>query len=99
MNSSLRRALGVAAVAVTTGTGALAAQAPAPAPPPVSVSGVVFTQALYQLTDTLNHVNRFDITRAYINVIGKFSGGSPPTAPGPTASSTPTPPTLPPNRR
>jgi len=75
MNSSLRRALGVAAVAVTTGTGALAAQAPAPAPPPVSVSGVVFTQALYQLTDTLNHVNRFDITRAYINVIGKFSGG------------------------
>jgi len=35
----------------------------------------VFTQALYQLTDTLNHINRFDITRAYINVIGKFSGG------------------------
>ena len=75
MNSSLRRALGVAAVAVATRTGALAAQAPAPAPPPVSVSGVVFTQALYQLTDTLNHINRFDITRAYINVIGKFSGG------------------------
>lgn len=50
------------------------AQTPA-APSPVTVSGVVYAQYGYQLKDTANHLNAFDVTRAYINVIGKFSGG------------------------
>lgn len=48
---------------------------PAPAPSPITVSGVVYAQYLYQLKDTANHVNNFDVTRAYVNVLGKFSGG------------------------
>lgn len=46
-----------------------------PAPSPISVGGVVYTQYGYQLKDTANHLNNFDVTRAYLNVIGKFSGG------------------------
>ncbi len=60
----------------TLGVGAVAAQTPAPSPPsPITVGGLVYTQFLYQLNDTANHLNRFEVTRAYINVIGKFSGG------------------------
>jgi len=51
------------------------AQAQAPSPPQVSVGGLVYTQFVYQLKDSLNHVNNFDVTRAYVNVIGRFSGG------------------------
>lgn len=51
------------------------AAAQAPAPPQVSVTGVAYTQFVYQLKDTAAHVNGFDVTRAYINVIGRFSGG------------------------
>ena len=53
----------------------LSAQAPAPTPPQVTVTGVAYLQYLYQLKDTANHNNNFDVTRAYINVIGRFSGG------------------------
>src|SRR3989449_8093712 len=52
-----------------------AAQAPATQAPQVTVSGVSYLQYLYQLKDTANHNNNFDVTRAYINVIGRFSGG------------------------
>src|SRR3989454_700200 len=52
-----------------------AAQAPATPAPQVTVSGVAYLQYLYQLKDTANHNNNFDVTRAYINVIGRFSGG------------------------
>jgi hypothetical protein len=42
----------------------------------VTVGGVVYTQYLYQLNDTLTpHFNSFDIPRAYVNVLGKFAGG------------------------
>jgi hypothetical protein len=51
-----------------------AAQAPAQAPQ-VTVGGVAYLQYLYQLKDTAAHNNNFDVTRAYINVIGRFSGG------------------------
>src|SRR2546428_3896474 len=51
------------------------AQAPAAQAPQVTVSGVSYLQYLYQLKDTANHNNNFDVTRAYINVIGRFSGG------------------------
>src|SRR3989449_7909099 len=52
-----------------------AAQAPAAQAPQVTVSGVSYLQYLYQLKDTANHNNNFDVTRAYINIIGRFSGG------------------------
>ena len=52
-----------------------AAQAPAAQAPQVTVSGVAHLQYLYQLKDTANHNNSFDVTRAYINVLGRFSGG------------------------
>ena len=41
----------------------------------VVVSGVGYLQYAYQLKDTANHVNNFDVTRAYVNLIGKFAGG------------------------
>ncbi len=76
MTCTFRRALEVAAIAAATGSGALAAQAPAAqAPPPVTVGGVVYSQFLYQLKDTANHVNNFSVSRAYVNVVGRFSGG------------------------
>jgi len=46
--------------------------------PTVTVGGVGYGQYLYQLhkdTVTNSNLNNFDITRAYINVIGKFSSG------------------------
>src|SRR5467141_4549221 len=52
-----------------------AAQAPATQAPQVTVSGVAYLQYLYQLKDTAAHNNNFDVTRAYINVLGRFSGG------------------------
>jgi hypothetical protein len=81
MPSRIRRALGVAVVAAAAAAAVavrLAAQGtPAPAPAPqVTVTGVVYTQFLYQLNDTLTpHFNSFDIPRAYVNVLGKFTGG------------------------
>jgi hypothetical protein len=43
--------------------------------PTVTVGGVAYAGYVYQLKDTANHVNNFDVTRAYINVIGKFAYG------------------------
>lgn len=73
MTLSIRRALGAAATAVAAGTASLAAQGSTS--PQVTVSGVAYTQFVYQLRDTANHNNNFDITRAYVNALGKFSGG------------------------
>ena len=73
MPFSYRRALGITVAAVATSTAALAAQAPAP--PQVTVGGLVYTQYVYQLKDSVNHFNNFDITRAYLNVLGRFAGG------------------------
>ncbi len=73
MPSFIRRALGVAIVAAAAGAVPLAAQAPTP--PQVTVGGLVYTQYVYQLKDSVNHTNNFDITRAYLNVLGRFAGG------------------------
>src|SRR3989440_6014296 len=73
MPSFIRRALGVAVVAAAAGAAPLAAQAPAA--PQVTVGGLVYTQYVYQLKDTINHFNNFDITRAYVNILGRFAGG------------------------
>jgi hypothetical protein len=40
--------------------------------PSVTVGGVSYAQYVYQLKDTANHLNYFDVTRAYINVLGRF---------------------------
>lgn len=53
----------------------LSAQTTTPPAPQVSVTGVAYTQFVYQLADTAAHANSFDVTRAYLNVVGKFSGG------------------------
>ena len=60
----------LAAGLATLGSVPLAGQAPT-----VTVGGVVYAQFAYQLKDTANHSNNFDITRAYINVLGKFAYG------------------------
>lgn len=62
----------LALVAVLAGVGAARAAAQTPA---VSISGVGYMQYGYQLKDTANHANAFDVGRAYLNVIGKFSDG------------------------
>jgi len=73
MTFSIRQALGLAVVAAAAGAVPLAAQG-SPGPQ-ITVGGVVYTQFVYQLKDTANHVNNFDITRAYVNVLGKFPSG------------------------
>src|SRR6267143_1096271 len=66
----LFRALAAVALVALSAT-AVAAQTPAP--PQTTVAGVVYTQ--YQYTDAAVHTNTFDVTRAYVNVLGRFSGG------------------------
>ena len=48
----------------------------------VSVGGVVYAQYQYNVASdslaadsSIQHINNFDITRAYINVVGRFTGG------------------------
>lgn len=53
---------------------ALVSQAPAP-PPAVTVGGVVYAQYFYHLSDSANHANNFDVTRAYLNVTGRLAEG------------------------
>ncbi|HYK11738.1 MAG TPA: hypothetical protein VEV39_13160 [Gemmatimonadales bacterium] len=74
MNASLRRFMLTAGFAALVAAPAVA-QNSAPAAPQVAVGGVVYAQYFYQLKDTAAHFNAFDVTRAYLNVIGHFSGG------------------------
>ena len=53
---------------------AVASNAAAQAPT-TSVSGVGYAQFVYMAKDTANHLNTFDVTRAYINVQGSFAYG------------------------
>jgi len=79
LKASFRRMVLTAGLGVAFAAPAFA-QTPAPAPSPVTVGGVVYAQYGYQMkalngaTDT-GHTNAFDVTRAYLNVIGRFSGG------------------------
>ena len=72
MHARLSRSV-PAVVLCALGVSTVAAQAPSP--PQVTVGGVVYTQYVYQLKDSVNHLNNFDITRAYVNVLGRFAGG------------------------
>lgn len=69
MSGTMRSALAALGLAATV-TAHGAAQAPT-----VTVGGVAYAQFVYQLKDTANHVNNFDVTRAYLNVNGKFAYG------------------------
>lgn len=40
-----------------------------------TVSGVGYAQYAYQASDTVGHVNNFDVARAYVTVTGRFAGG------------------------
>jgi hypothetical protein len=75
MRSAVKLAGVLALLGSVAGAGDLVAQGTAPNPPAVTVGGVIYAQYLYQLKDTANHINNFDITRSYINVIGKFPSG------------------------
>jgi hypothetical protein len=55
--------------------GTLAAVPMAGQAPTVTIGGVAYAQFAYQLKDTANHGNNFDITRAYLNVNGTFAYG------------------------
>jgi hypothetical protein len=66
------RALAAVALSALTAS-AVQAQASAQQVPQVSVTGVVYTQ--YQYTDAPVHTSTFDMTRAYVNVLGRFANG------------------------
>ncbi len=63
----------VAAALVALGAPAALAQTSAQPAPQVTVGGVVYTQ--YQYTDAAVHTNTFDVTRSYVNVLGRFANG------------------------
>jgi len=75
MRSAVKLAGLLALLCSVAGADNLVAQGTPPNTPQVTVSGVVYAHYLYQLKDTANHNNNFDITRSYINVIGKFPSG------------------------
>lgn len=76
MDHSSRRSLAFACAALCLVPPILMAQA-APEKPTVTLSGVIYAQYLYGLRDPdgSGHENNFDVTRAYVNVLGKFTGG------------------------
>jgi hypothetical protein len=63
--------------AALLGASALVAQTPAQPAPQVTVTGLVYTQYLYQLKDSAGagHQNQFSVQRGYINLLGRFAGG------------------------
>lgn len=76
---SRTRAFGSALIALSLSMAAATSPAFAQSPT-VTVSGVGYAQYLYQLKgdSTLSgnaHQNNFDVTRAYVNVVGKFPAG------------------------
>ena len=70
MRPTLQRIGSLVAIAICGGPLSLAAQAPT-----VTVGGVGYAGYYYNLKDTASHSNNFDVTRAYVNVIGKFAYG------------------------
>src|SRR5579864_4816785 len=54
----------------------LAAQQPgSSSSPSVTVGTLVYAQYLYQVNDTAAHQNDFEVSRAYVNLIGRASNG------------------------
>ena len=73
MAHSLHRTLAAALVAALVAAAAAAGPLAAQTPPTVTLSGVAYAQFAAQLDSGKN--SNFDVTRAYLNVIGRFSGG------------------------
>jgi len=73
VHARLPQTLSAAAVMCALAAGGAAAQAPSP--PQVSVGALTYLQYVYQLKDTANHLNNFEVTRAYINVNARLSNG------------------------
>jgi len=73
VHRSLSRRLLLPAIAAAALLTARSAEAQNPSP--VSVSGVVYAQYNYAVGDTAAHSNNFNVTRAYLNVTGRFAGG------------------------
>jgi hypothetical protein len=70
----MRHILGSTLMALGVAT-LLATEAQPAAAQDVTVGGVTYAQYLYQLKDTASRANSFDLTRTYVNVIGRFKGG------------------------
>jgi Gram-negative porin len=75
MSISLRRAAGLSLTATAIAFCSVAAQSPS-----VTVGGIAYAQYQYQFHSDSSltpsgHQNNFDVTRAYLNVIGKFGEG------------------------
>ena len=71
MRLVVRRIALVSALALLAGAPRLVAQGP-------TISGVVYSQFMYQLKKdsvTNSHLNGFDVTRAYVNVLGSLPAG------------------------
>lgn len=60
---------------VTVSAQQIATTSPSPAPAQVSVGGLIYGHFVYYLKDTAGHGNNFDIARAYLNLVGRFSHG------------------------
>ncbi len=77
MSRSLRRAALVITLAASARTMVAQQAAGTPEPPQLTVSGVLYGQFAYALRDPAGtgHQNNFDVTRAYLNFIGRFSSG------------------------
>ncbi|MFI5279610.1 MAG: hypothetical protein ACHQU1_03875 [Gemmatimonadales bacterium] len=63
----------LAVAALLCGAAGLVSARPASAQ--TSVGGVVYGQYAYNVSDSSNNSNNFEITRAYLNVNGRFAGG------------------------
>jgi len=68
------RALAAVALSALTAS-AVQAQASAQQAPQVSVTGVVYTQYRYTDIPTLAAKSNFEMSRAYVNVLGRFANG------------------------
>jgi hypothetical protein len=68
-----RLSLQLVAVGALIGFGTQLQAQQAPPAPQVAVTGVIYTQ--YQYTDAAVHTSTFDVTRSYVNVLGRFANG------------------------
>jgi hypothetical protein len=70
-----RIALTSAMVVCAASSAAAQTPAGAPAAPAIRVTSTAYFQYTASLSDTIGNANSFDVTRAYINVLGKFEKG------------------------
>ncbi|HET7321657.1 MAG TPA: hypothetical protein VFI96_04110, partial [Longimicrobiaceae bacterium] len=64
-----------AAASAQADTTAIDTVTAAPAAPALMVGGVVYSQYQYLLSDSADHSNQFDLTRAYLELRGTFAHG------------------------